>query len=78
MSNDLLSVSGQTLLDTVVTFLPFVIPMIICYFIAKRKGLSRYFCLFGFLSLIGVIIVALIRPNTNDISQPRNNRALRR
>ena len=78
MSNDLLSVSGQTLLDTVVTFLPFVIPIIVCYFIAKHKGLSRYYCLFGFLSVIGVIIVALIRPNTNDISQTRNNRALRR
>lgn len=78
MSNDSLTVTVQTVFTTIGTFLPFVIPMIICYFIAKRKGLSRYYCLFGFLSLIGVIIVALIRPNTNDISQTRNNRALRR
>lgn len=78
MSNDPLAVSIQTIFTTIGAFLPFVIPMIVCYFIAKRKGLSRYYCLFGFLSWIGIIIVALLRPNTNDVSQTRNNRALRR
>ena len=35
----------------------------ICGIIAKKKNISRWACLFGLLHVIGIIVVALMRPN---------------
>ena len=61
----LLLVAWHSILSTIATLAPFVIPCIVCYFLAKKKGYSKAFFLFGLLSIFGIIIVAVL-PNHND------------
>jgi len=64
-NENLLLVAWQSILSTIATLAPFVIPSIFCYFLAKKKGYPKTFFLFGLLSIIGIIIVAVL-PNHND------------
>ena len=75
-NENLLLVGFQSIFSTIITISPFIIPCIICYFLAKRKGYSKAFFLFGILSIFGIIIVAVLPKRNEEASLFRQRNKL--